>query len=331
MLKIIYIKAFIFTLALSLWCQESVPLIEASSAVDTSVITIGDRIIYTVDINYQAGMRVEKPGAGVNLGQFEIKDYTIAEPVTESGRTYLKYEYIISVFDTGSFTIPAFPVAYFPEDSAGPYEIIEASAIDIYVESVLQPGEAELKDIKPVIDLPVDLVFWISAILIIMLVGVLLFFGYRLYKQRKEKGYLLKPPAPPRPAHEVAMEALEVLFAKDLIALGNLKEFYIEISEIIRRYIENRYFVPALEETSGETLAELNDQNLEKDAYQILKSFLHTSDLVKFARYRPSDDEHKDVSSWAVNFVDQTKVIYTKPESDSNIESESQLLMEEST
>jgi len=120
------------------------------------------------------------------------------------------------------------------------------------------------------------------------------------------------------------------LFAKDLIAQGNLKEFYIEISEIIRRYIEDRYFVPALEETSGETLAELNNQNLEKEAYQILESFLHTSDLVKFARYRPSDDEHKNVSSWAVNFVDQTKVIYTKSESDSNIESESQLLMEES-
>jgi hypothetical protein len=152
-----------------------------------------------------------------------------------------------------------------------------------------------------------------------------------VYKQRKEKGYLLKPPAPPRPAHEVAFEALEVLFAKELIAKGSIKEFYIEISEIIRRYIEDRYFIPALEETSSETLAELKDQNLESEAHQILNSLLTTSDLVKFARYRPSDEEHSDISEWAVQFVDQTKVIYEASESDLEIESESQSIMEESS
>ena len=55
--------------------QDNRPLIEVNSSVDTSRITIGDRITYTLSIDHVDTMRVEKPGAGVNLGQFEIKDY----------------------------------------------------------------------------------------------------------------------------------------------------------------------------------------------------------------------------------------------------------------
>ncbi|MFC2089092.1 BatD family protein, partial [Calditrichota bacterium] len=113
--------------------EEQKALIEINSVVDTSTITIGDRITYTVSINYSDSLQIEHPGAGINLGQFEIKDYTIFDPEMEEGRIFQQYKYVISVFDTGSFTIPPFPVAYFPKDSIQNYKIIEASAINIYV------------------------------------------------------------------------------------------------------------------------------------------------------------------------------------------------------
>jgi len=304
------------------WSQESRPLIEVNSAVDTSRITIGDRITYTVSINHVDTMRVEKPGEGVNLGQFEIKDYKIYDPIREEGRVEEKFVYVISVFDTGTFVIPPFPVAYFPTDSLGDYKLIEASAITIYVESVIQDEARELRDVKPPIDIPYDYFLLFSVLAAVILIGALVYFGYRLYQKRKETGYLIRPPEPPRPAHEIAFVALEELLKKDLVAQGLLKEFYSEISEIIRRYIEGRFFIPALEETSSEILRELNGQEIEVVLLQDIKGFLELSDLVKFAKYKPGDKENQKIVVLARQFIEKTMVVYDIEEQTESIKEE---------
>ncbi len=294
--------------------QENRPLIEVKSVVDTSHITIGDRITYTLSIDHVDTMRVEKPGEGVHLGQFEIKDYKIYDPVRQEGRILEKFEYVISVFDTGTFVIPPFPVAYFPNDSLGDYKLIEASAITIYVESVIQDEERQLRDVKPPIDIPYDYFLLFSVISSIILIGALVYLGYRLYLKRKETGYFIKAPEPPRPAHEVALESLEELLKKDLLSDGLIKEFYSDISEIIRRYIEGRYFIPALEETSREILIELEGQDISEEMLLKAKESLELSDLVKFAKYKPSDEENQNVVSWTREFVEGTMVLFTVEE-----------------
>jgi hypothetical protein len=264
-------------------------------------------------------MRIEKPGEGVNLGQFEIKDYKIYDPVLDQGRILQKYEYVVSVFDTGSFVIPPFPVAYFPTDSIADYKIITASAIKIYVESVIQDEERQLRDIKPPINIPYNYFLLISVIGSVLLISLIMYLGYRLYRKRKETGYLLKPPEPAKPAHEVALNALSDLMEKDLVSKGFVKQFYSEISEIVRRYIEGRYFVRALEETSTEILLELEGQELSEIAYQNVRELLQLSDLVKFAKYLPTDEENENVVLWAKEFIEETKVIFklvTTPETE---------------
>lgn len=308
--------------------QEEKPLIEVTSAVDTSRITIGDRITYAITIDHVDTMRVEKPGEGVNLGQFEIKDYKVHDPLRMDGRISQKFEYVISVFDTGAYIIPAFPVAYFPTDSLMDYRLIEASAIAIYVESVIQDEERELRDVKAPIEIPYDYLMLISVLASVILIGVLVYLGYRFYRKRKEDGYLIKPHEPARPAHEVALEALEELIGKNLIGKGEIKLFYSEISEIIRRYIEGRYYVPALEETSREILQELQNQDLTDQTSSTIKAFLELSDLAKFAKYFPSEKENTDVVNWAKDFIELTKVVYEEQspvEENSKPEGESEM------
>jgi hypothetical protein len=300
----------ICSLGQSVFAQSEKPLIEVTSAVDTSRITIGDRIKYTITIDHVDTMRVERPGEGVNLGQFEIKDYKVHDPLRTGGRISQEFEYVISVFDTGSYTIPAFPVAYFPTDSLMDYRLIEASPITIYVESVIQDEERILKDVKAPIDIPYDYFTLISVLTSIVLIGVLTYLGYRFYRKRKEAGYLIKPPEPARPAHEIALEALEELIGKDLIAKGEIKHFYSEISEIVRRYIEGRYYIPALEETSTEILTELKSQEMGSENLGLVKSLLELSDLAKFAKYFPTEEENTDVIQWASDYINLTKVVY---------------------
>ena len=225
-------------------------------------------------------------------------------------RNVLKYEYVISVFDTGSFTIPAFPVAYFPNDSLSDYKIIEASPISIYVESVIDDETRELKDIKGPIDIPYNFLFLISMIIVALLIAAIIYFGFLFYKKRKERGYLIRPPEPPRPAHDIALEALDGLLLKNLLEQGEIKLFYSEISEIIRRYIDNRFFISALEDTSGEILQEIKNENLTDEQFNNLKGFLELSDFVKFAKYIPMNDENEQAVHWAREFILETQIKY---------------------
>jgi hypothetical protein len=309
MMKTVILVSVIVLGFIPLQAQDTRPIIEVNSAVDTAVITIGDRIRYTLTIDHKSGMRVEQPGAGVNLGQFEIKDYKIYDPVKKDDHRVLKYEYVISVFDTGTFIIPPFPVAYFPTDSLGEYKIIEASPITIFVRSVIQDEKRELRDIRPPIEIPFNYWFLISMAAVVVFLCLAGYFGYIFYKRRQEQGYLFLPPAPPRPAHEIALAAIETLLVKGLLEKGDYKEFYSEISEIIRRYIEGRYFVQALEETSLEIMHDMRDQDISRELYQILGEFLELADLVKFAKYRPDDRENEMTIVQARRLVEETKVV----------------------
>ena len=303
-----------FLFAGNIFCQDLKPLIEVNSSVDTSVITIGDRIKYSISIEHADTLRVAQPGEGVNLGQFEIKDYQIHEPVDKEGRIYKKYDYVISVFDTGKFTIPPFPIAYFPTDSMSDYRIIEASPINIYVKSVVLDDKKELRDIKQPIYIPYNYFFLISMISIGILIIISGFLTYKLYKKRKEKGYLFKPPEPPRPAHEIALESLNALLDKQLIEQGKIKDFYIELSDIIRHYIEGRYYISALEETSSEILFDVKEQDIAQNLYDNLKELLELSDFVKFAKYIPTEQENNQAIENTRNFINDTKLEFKKEE-----------------
>jgi hypothetical protein len=150
----------------------------------------------------------------------------------------------------------------------------------------------------------------ISIIIIALLIAVIIYYGFIFYKKRKERGYLIRPPEPPRPAHDIALEALDGLLLKNLLEQGEIKLFYSEISEIIRRYIENRFFISALEETSREILQEIKNENLVEDQFNSLRKFLELSDFVKFAKYIPMNEENEHAIHWAREFIIETQIKY---------------------
>ena len=302
---------FMIVLAASALFAQDMPLIEVQSEVDTSIITIGDRINYSITIDRNKDLQIAKPGEGLNLGMFAIMDYEFHDPVEKDGRLIEKYKFNISVYDTGKFTIPPFPIAYFPEDTNKQFKIIEAPAIDIFVQSVISGDDAkELKDIKFPIYIPFNYFFWISMAVIVILVAVITYLGYLLWKRRKEKGYLFSPPSPPRPAHEIALEALEELYNSNLLEEKQFKKFFSRLSEIIRAYLEGRYFLSALEETTTEIMDDAKQHIDEKNLLDDLKNILELSDLIKFAKYIPVEKEIDESKAQSLNFIDATKLIY---------------------
>jgi F0F1-type ATP synthase assembly protein I len=170
--------------------------------------------------------------------------------------------------------------------------------------------EADIKEIKAPYDAPFNWKKWLMYGLIILLVLGLIIAAIILIKRRKQKPVdNLTRPKPKRPAHEIALEKLEELRQKKLWQGDRTKQFYIELSDITREYIEFRFDVLALEMTSDEAISALKQDGLEELQLAQLKKLLQMSDLAKFAKYTPVGNENEQCFEIAKVFVSGTMVM----------------------
>jgi hypothetical protein len=115
---------------------------------------------------------------------------------------------------------------------------------------------------------------------------------------------------PPLPAHETAFKALQELTNKAYIKTGKVREYYFELSDIVRHYVENRFQLRAPEMTTEEFLATLKDSKiLNAEQKILLKDFLSHCDMVKFAKYLPDEKESESSYESAKRFIDETKEV----------------------
>ncbi|OIO36611.1 MAG: hypothetical protein AUJ74_01920 [Candidatus Omnitrophica bacterium CG1_02_44_16] len=158
-----------------------------------------------------------------------------------------------------------------------------------------------LRDIKG----PLSLNGHLNIFLLLGLLVLLAVLAFLFLSRRKNVGVIVRK----RPAHEIAYEQLEKLKAKDLVRQGKIKEYYSEVSDIIRRYLENRFLLKAPEMTTEEFLFYVRDYSQLVSAYKAsLRGFLTACDLVKFAKYIPTFEEMDAIFVSAKKLVDETKV-----------------------
>jgi len=282
--------------------------ISISSVVDRSIITIGDLIKYTLTITRNENLEIETLGLAANLGMFEIRDYQVFEPEKNEDNIIEKFEYTITTFDTGSYVIPPYPLAYYePPDTS--FQIIMSEPIAIRVESV-KPSEAtDIRDIKPQLTIARS---WRKVILYSAIgLGVLIlvfFIWYYIHRKRAGKGLLPERKKPIRPAHEVALESLKNLESGTLLSEGKIKKYFTALSDIIRIYFEGRYFINATEMTTSQILEALTETNTDAETIQIVGEFLQMCDLIKFAKYIPEPREIVDTTGYAYTIVQNTKI-----------------------
>jgi hypothetical protein len=142
-----------------------------------------------------------------------------------------------------------------------------------------------------------------------LIIGLIIL-GYYLYKRWKQQP---EKPAkeitkPERPAHEVAFEKLQQLENKKLWQSGEIKQYYIELSDIFREYLERRYRFQALESTTGEIVSELKEHIADPGLRTNSQEVLELADFVKFAKYVPQADENQEVLQKTYNIINETKM-----------------------
>lgn len=277
--------------------------VTVSAVTDKEEITIGDKLRYTVTIEAPEGLELELPEFGENLGGFAVNDFGKKDKAF-FGKRKIEQWYELDTYVSGDYDIPPF-VVKFMDTETELQESAESETVTVKVKSLLQEEGAQndIYDIKGPRSAAFNWKFWLKVFGVLVICG-LVYVVILLIRMKKEGKFM----PPPLPAHVIAYEALDMLIARNLISEQMVKEYYSEISLIIRHYLEGRFKLRAPEMTTEEFLVSLRDSKvLTREQKDILKDFLVQCDLVKFAKYGPSKDEIDSIYSTARSLVDETR------------------------
>lgn len=203
--------------------------------------------------------------------------------------------FTITVWDSGSYYIPAIE---FSENN-------KTEELLLNVQTVILEEGAELKDIKQPIEEPIgwsDIWPWILGIVLLALV-IYLLTKYVFNTKPKIKKVIPKVIIP---ADVTALKELTELNKQQLWQSGKIKDYQSELSEIIRRYTENRFNFIALELATDEILKEL-EIRLNAEQLANIRTLLQRADLAKFAKSKPNNSENEESMTLAEQFVNNTK------------------------
>lgn len=159
----------------------------------------------------------------------------------------------------------------------------------------------DIHDIKPALDLGIDLK-WIYFALAVLALLALAALAVWLWKKRK-KPVVSQPSAPPVPEDLEAYQMLDALATEQNL---NPKQFYFRLSLILRRYLERRYGIAAVEMTTEELGPKVDRLPLTLDLAQLLKAFCRAADPIKFAGVSVESGRMANDLAFVRNFVQKT-------------------------
>ncbi|MBN2442475.1 MAG: hypothetical protein JXJ04_14060 [Spirochaetales bacterium] len=284
--------------------------------IDKKEITIAQSIIMILEVKVDKEYQITLPKFGENLQQFKIIDfYDKGQRLVDDKQIIATQEYKLEPYLSGEYKIPPLQITFRTEDEdPDKPHVLESEEITITVTSILEEDMKDLaiKDITgPVLPPPPDYTWLILLIFGIIAAGggITVLIVILRKKSQGEKQIITIP------AHEYAYRQLEMLIARNYIEKEEYKLFYIGISNILRSYIENRFFLHAPEETTEEFLNELKTSDLlSPELKTILKEFLYHCDLVKFARHTPTTSEIQKTFDTCKDFIVTTEDINTRIE-----------------
>lgn len=264
--------------------------VSASLRTDASRLLVGDQARVFLSAQGDASRNfIQWPQIPDSFGKLEVIRKDKIDTIRKGSVTVYTQRFLVSGWDSLDAYIPAFQIRVVPA-SGNPY-FIQTDSLLLSVRTVPVDTTQAFKGLKGIMHVELnwrDFIGWIiaGAILLLFLIG------FMIWQKMRKKPLPVVPAPPPEPNHEKALRLLTALEADGLWQHGEVKEYYIRLTDILRNYVEARFNIPALERTTDElTQAALKHPELCLQA-QRLHSILATADMAKFARAQPTPAEH---------------------------------------
>lgn len=303
MRKFLFFVTIILFSVYSLHAQK----LSVSARIDSTVLRIGDQTKLTFEISQKPNQKVISPLFSDTIVEgLELVELGKNDTVSgKDGNIIVRQNYQVTSFKDSLFYIPPYPFVL-----NGDTTWSKSLSLKVVQPFKIDTAANTITDIKNVFDAKFDwmgLVKWILLVILILAILAVLFVFIRKYWQKKP--IFVTAPEPALPAHIIALQQLDKLKQEKPWHHGRSKEYHTELTTIVRTYIEQVFEIPSLEMTSDEILENLSDMRKEnKEAFVALRQLLQLADLVKFAKWNPTPDEHELSLANSYSFVKLTKV-----------------------
>ena len=257
---------------------------QVSSAIDSTSIKIGAQITYHIQVETDTTSLVVFP-EGQTFSPLEMIESYKIDTLKKKDKYNLIKKYGLTQFDSGSYTIPRQKIVIGDKT-------FFTDSLKVEIRNVVVDTTQGLYDIKPIIGVEKSSSNWwkyiLLSLLIIAAIAFLLFwFIWRKKPLTEDEKIALLPP------YDRAKLALRKLDDSSYLENENLKDYYSDLTFIIRKYLDEKVYDKALESTTDElitrlnTLKQANQVDLSKEDIQNIESILKRADLVKFAKSAP--------------------------------------------
>jgi len=305
----------LFILCFGLCTLTSAQEYTAKAKLDSAQILIGDYLNVHLEVTAPKGKPVYIPQLNDKLlAEVEAPFDWIAnskfDTVLQNEYYILKQTITITAFDTGSYAFPAIPV--FDIDSQ---MVAQTNPLFFEVLTVAVDTTAAFKDIKGISKIPFTLhEFWMyvkkySLFIVagLLIIGLMVYAIWRyIKKKRAQKPLPVVKPKPKIKPHITALKELEKLRQKKLCEQGRAKEYYSELIDIVRIYIDDQWEIGAMEMVTSEIMDALKSTEIHEEVLKKLYQACTTADLVKFAKYTPLPTDHDMAFKDCREFVERT-------------------------
>ena len=282
--------------------------IRVSARLDSTQILIGDQVNVTLEVQKPAGIAVQFPETAENLSEYiELLKSAPIDTLIEGNVVRMTQNLLVTSFDSGEHRIPPF---WFRIDLGDRIDSIATNELSLRVYTMEIDTTKGPTDIKMPYDAPLTLKEVTPWILGIILVAAIIFFiFYYLSRRKRNLPLFTMPPKPKEPAHVIALRDLDRIKDEKIWQKDKIKEYYSQVTDVLRNYIEDRYTIPAMEQTTDEILASFGRQKDKPGVKTLenLRQVLTLADLVKFAKYLPLPDDHNLTLVNSYFFVNDTK------------------------
>jgi len=238
-----------------------------------------------------------------SMGNFRLVELVKIDTFFSGGNdVVISQHYKITCFED---SVQTFPALSFYNGVNAP---LLTNPIKITVNSPNIDSAKDVKPIKDVVLLPLSKAEVFSYLFISFILLGLVLLLYFIYIKFIRKENLFDKEKPEDPPHVVALQALKVVENENLWQMGKVKEYYDRISDILRAYIEKRFGVKALEQTSGQLLQSMQQLQLPEYVVSDMEEILTKSDLAKFAKEKHEGELHLSIIKMAYKFVQSTQL-----------------------
>lgn len=285
--------------------------------VDSTNIKVGAQITYKIEVVTDTTSVVVFPEGQTFMPLEVIESYAV-DTTKQNDKLNLIKKYGLTQFDSGQYTIP-------PQKVVLGNKTLFTDSLKVEVNNVvIDTTKQGLYDIKPIIEVEKTNNNWWRLPLYILLGliiigGILYWFIWRKKPLTEAEEIALLPP------YERAKLALQKLDESHYLEHSEIKEYYSELTLVLRKYLDEKVYDRALESTTDELVARLqllkegNQIDFSKETIKNIESILKRADLVKFAKSAP-DVQLAELDKKTIEVeIDHVKEVLPEPDEEEKL------------